>query len=245
MLVTGEGGSGKDVFSTMLAWKFKRYYPHCKAILDFIPRRPMGMYYLFNQSFLVDQVDRMAKIANGECSDAKSFNEKTKSWMSSDGEVFLKNSVQVYQEYKKYHYKRRPHHPMGLMLNDQYNIARHLDTLIIGTTVKKDELDSKSCLPHVKFHAKMIKDTKNQHIYICNMNGVKWDEFSQNFVRVWSYRFPVNGIKGRPELGIKPDDPDVRAQTAVPDSDLFCWYDLNSSKNAIALGVPKSMRKEQ
>ena len=245
MLITGEGGSGKDVTSSMFAWKFKRYYPHCKVLLDFRPRRLMGSYYYFNQDFLVNQVDRMAKIANDECADSKAFNEKTKSWMSTDGEVFLKNSIQVYQEYKKYHYKRRPHNPMGLMLNDQYNIARHLDTLIIGTTVKMNELDTKSCLPHVKFHAKMVKDTKNKHIYICNMNGVKWNEYELSFNRLWSYRFPINAIKDRPELGIKPNDEYIRRQTAIPSSDYYCWYDLYNSKSAIALGVPKSMRKEQ
>lgn len=245
MLITGDGGNGKDVIASMIAWKFKRYFPECKIVLDFIPRRPMGQYYLFNQNFIINQVDRMAKIANGECSDPKSFDEKMKAWMSSAGEVVLKNSVQVYQEYKRYHNWRKPNNPMGLLLNDEYSIGRHLDTLIIGTAVKQSELDKNACLSHVKYHAKMTKDKTAEHVYICNMNWVRWSPIEERFIVFQSYTFPVNAIKDRPELGVKPDDDFIRRQTAVPKSDYYCWYDLYNSKSAIALGIPKSMRREQ
>lgn len=246
MLITGEGGSGKDVLSSMLAWKFGRYFPGCKRILDYRPRRPMGQYHFFNQSFMVQQVDRMATIANDECSNPASFQEKTKEWMSTGGEVFFKNSIQVYQEYKKYHYRRRPHQPMGLMLNDMYNIGRHMFTLTIGTTVKKAELDRFSCLPHVKYHCKMMPDDKNKHVYIATMCRVRWSAEEDDFIVLGKYRFPIYAAVPRPELGIKPEDHAIRRQTSDPKSDYYCWYDLYNSDSAIALGIPKSMRpKEQ
>ena len=245
MLVSGEGGSGKGVMMNMLAWKFKRYFPGCKTILDYLPRRPMGKYHLFNQDFIVNQVDRMAKIANGECSNADAFKEKMKTWVSSDGEVLLKNSIQCYDEYRRYHNKRRPHNPMGILLTDQYNISRHLDTLIVGATVKPGELDEKSCMPHVKYHVKMQVDTKNDHIFIATINWVRWSTIEGRFIILGKYSFPVNAAKPREELGWKPEDKEIRRQTFDPASDYYCWYDLYNSKNSIALGVPKSMRKEQ
>ena len=247
MLVSGEGGTGKDVLASMLGWKFKRYFPNCKTLLDFIPRRPMGEYHLFNQAFIVDQVDRMAKIANGECSDPNSFKEKSNSWMSTDGEVLIKNSIQIYQEYRRYHKKRRPVNPMGILLTDIYNIGRHLDTLIVGTTVKQNELDRFECLPHVKYHCKMSKDEgrkSNPDVYIANMNWVRWSPIEDSFIRIATYRFPINAAKPRPELGIKPEDIEIRRQTSDPQSDYYCWYDLYNSKSAIALGIPKSMRSQ-
>lgn len=245
MLVSGEGGSGKGVFMNMLAWKFKRYYPDCKTILDYMPRRPMGVYHLFNQDFIVDQVDRMAKIAKGECANPESFRQKVNSWVSSSGEVFLKNSIQCYDEYRRYHNKRRPHNPMGILLTDMYNIGRHMDTLIVGATVKPGELDEKSCMPHVKYHVKMQKDTRTDMVFIATINWVRWSVIEGMFVPYGKYSFPIDAGKPRPELGYKPEDKEVRRQTFNPDSDYYSWVDLFNSKNSIALGIPKSMRREQ
>ena len=245
MLITGEGGSGKGVLLDMICWKFKRYYPNCKAILDFIPRRPFGHYHLFDTSFVVNQVDKMAAIAKGECSNPKAFEEKSRAWLASDGQVFFKNSVVGLDEIRKYHNKRRCGHPMGILLTDFYTIGRHLDTLLIGATVKENELDNKAYLPHVKYHVKMRKDLNNEYVFIASINWVQWDKMDERFFVLGKYAFPINGAAPHPEIGLKPDDEYLRRQTFDPKSDYYCWFDLFNSKNAQSLNIPKSMRKEQ
>ena len=265
MLVSAEAGEGKGVFGNMVAWKFKRYFPGCKLILDYLPRRPMGFYHYFDKNFIVKQVDRMALLAKGEVSDdyelppdyevpkekVENFRVQAKEWVSSEGEVFFQNSIAILDEYRRRHNKRRPHDPLGILLTDIYNVRRHLNTLIMGITVKPRELDDKTCIPHVKYHVKMrrackVEDIHNAryHTFVATMHKVKYDTVLEKLVNLGKpYSFLINAARPRPEIGEKPED--YKDMTFDPKSPYYCWYDLFNSENAIALNIPKSLRKEQ
>lgn len=64
MLVTGPPGQGKDMFSHMLAYKFKRYFS-MRAVVDTRPRKLFGTYIPFDKDFLVENLDRALEMERG------------------------------------------------------------------------------------------------------------------------------------------------------------------------------------
>lgn len=256
-ICTGEIGSGKDVFCATCTFKHKKYFPKRKAVLDFLPRRPYGAYYYFDKAFIVEQVDRMTKMAKEDCSKSdikealKNFDREkaTEEWVTSAGQVFLRNSDLWFQEFRKYQLARRPGHPLGILLTDVYNVRRHLQAVIYGTTVRVKDLDKKSCLPFVTYHVKMYEDTGKNHYFIAVINKVKWDEHKEDFTYMGKVRYGIDGSKPRPEIGLKPPIDTIEGRLARelsfdPASEYYCFMDLFNSENAIQLEASKSLRRE-
>lgn len=192
MVVTGPRGHGKGVFMFMLCWKFKRYFNY-KVLLDTKPRRVFGRYLPFTDATISEQVDRMKEVAEGE---------RTEDWDSDAGEVMLRKSVWGMDEFRRRMYKREPHKPVNKLMNSFFNIIRHLQAFVIGATVKINELDYRSCLPHVDYHVKMTKIDERK--FLASINKVKWDEVNERFILIWKKSYRVDAAKPRIELGLKP-----------------------------------------
>lgn len=155
MLVTGPAGAGKTMFGNTVGWKMKRYFGKT-VFLDYRPRRLFGVYHPFDEAVLVEQLARMGNVATGEVIGAnkEQLQGMASEWVSKQGIVFLKNSVMVLDEFKRYHHNRRPHNPMGIVLSQVYDIWRHLDILIIGLAIDKHELDRFSCIPKLTYEVR-------------------------------------------------------------------------------------------
>jgi len=161
MLVTGKPGSGKDLFGVALA-AMNKYYFDRRILLDFLPRRAFGEYTLFNAKVMMQEINKMARLAGVEGIEESNDNkekdefidEASKKWVENEGEVLLKNGVLYLSELKRYCYNRNPHNPFNKLVGAICTQWRHLDLLIIGTHVQKHEIDQYSYLAYVSHWAK-------------------------------------------------------------------------------------------
>ncbi len=231
MVVDGPPGSGKDLFATVVAWKMKRYF-NKTAILDFKPRKIFGPYMPFNEQTFGAQLGRLNEVAgfNDKTGSQKKQKEIIGNWVASEGQVLFKNSVAVFQEFRRYFYKRRPFLPLGMCLADVFDIFRHLDLLVIGTCVDARELDDHSCLPKVTYRARAMpaKDEYGRPIpasTVVRIRSCTWmSHISQLQERGQIVPVHVDGLKPRPQLNWKR------------------YVDLYPSNNAQSIIVPKSLR---
>lgn len=160
MLVTGPPGSGKDLLGASLTW-LNKYYFGRRILLDFIPKRAFGEYTLFNAKVMMEEINKMAKLAgvdyitesNGE-KQAIFVEDISKKWVEQQGEALLKGSVLYLSELKRYCYNRNPHNPFNKFIGSICTVWRHLDLLVIGTHVQKHEIDRYSFLEYVTHWAK-------------------------------------------------------------------------------------------
>lgn len=157
MLVTGQPGSGKDLFGASLAW-LNKYYFGRRILLDFIPKKAFGEYTLFNAKVMMQEIEKMARLAgtDGVATDKKKQKEQeefaediSKKWVEEQGETLLKGSVLYLSELKRYCYNRNPHNPFNKFIGSICTVWRHLDLLVIGTHVQKHEIDRYSFLEYV------------------------------------------------------------------------------------------------
>jgi len=161
MLVTGQPGSGKDLFGIGVS-AMNKYFFNRRVLLDFIPKRAFGEYTLFNARVMMQEINRMAKKAGVEgIEESNDLKEKeefvedaSKKWVEGEGEVLLKGSVLYLSELKRYCYNRNPHNPFNKFIGSICTVWRHLDLLVIGTHVQKHEIDQYSYLAYVSHWAK-------------------------------------------------------------------------------------------
>lgn len=161
MLVTGQPGSGKDLFGIGLSAMNKHYFNR-RILLDFIPRRAFGEYTLFNAQVMMQEINKMAKIAGVENFEEGADKKERegiagdigKRWVEGQGEALLKGSVLYLSELKRYCYNRSPHNPFNKFIGSICTVWRHLDLLVLGTHVQKHEIDQYSFLAYVKHWAK-------------------------------------------------------------------------------------------
>lgn len=169
MLVTGEPGSGKDLFGVGLCAMNKYFFGDIvdqskprKILLDFLPRKAFGEYHLFNAEVMMDEINKMAKAARVEgiqnSADKKEMSEfikdsATKWATEGEGETLLKGAILYLSELKRYCYNRNPHNPFNKFIGSLCTVWRHLDLLILGTHVQWREIDRYSFLYYVTHHA--------------------------------------------------------------------------------------------
>lgn len=157
MLVTGPPGSGKDLFGTSLAW-LNKYYFGRRILLDFIPRHAFGEYTLFNAKVMMQEIEKMARLAGTENvlgeKQSNLMEDVSKRWVEQEGESLLKGAVLYLSELKRYCYNRHPHNPFNKFIGSICTVWRHLDLLVIGTHVQKHEIDRFSFLEYVTHWAK-------------------------------------------------------------------------------------------
>jgi len=168
-VVTGNPGTGKDLFGNIISHKIKRYFPWKRVLRDEKPRKLYGPYAgLFNDQVLRDELRMMRKVAKGErktgegtVTYGQELEKAADKWVTDEGEVMLKNSVLYLTEYWRYCYNREPHNPMNKTMGAIHKVKRHLDCLIIGTIQLPSELDKKTCLPWVDWRVTCGRSVAN------------------------------------------------------------------------------------
>lgn len=166
MLVTGPPGSGKDLFAISLVW-LNKYYFGRRILLDFIPKRAFGEYTLFNAKVMMQEIDKMAKLARTDSTTqiekGQIVEEMSKRWVEGQGESLLKGAVLYLSELKRYCYNRNPHNPFNKFIGSICTVWRHLDLLVIGTHVQKREIDQFSFLEYVTHRANCSWSISHPH----------------------------------------------------------------------------------
>lgn len=161
MLITGEPGSGKDLFGVSFAARQKFLFGR-RILLDFLPKRAFGEYTLFNASVMEGEINRMAKLAGVEgiadSDDVKEqdefLQEAVRDWaLQGEGQVLLKNAVLYLSELKRYCYNRNPHNKFNKFIGSINSVWRHLDLLVMGTHVLAHEIDKFTYLSYAKIRA--------------------------------------------------------------------------------------------
>ena len=161
MLVTGEPGSGKDLFGVSFAARQKYLFGR-RILLDFLPKKAFGDYTLFNAQVMNGEINRMAKksgvdgiFTGDDVSEGDQFlEEETRKWaLEGEGEVLLKNAVLYLSELKRYCYNRNPHNKFNKFVGSINSVWRHLDLLVIGTHVLAHEIDRYTYLSYAKIRA--------------------------------------------------------------------------------------------
>jgi len=177
-LVVGDPGKGKDLFGNYIAYQIKRFFPWKRILRDEKPRRLFGEYAgLFNDIVLADELARMMAVAKGISVTHRGevLEKAADDWVSSDGQVLLKNSLLYLTEYYRYLYNREPHAPMNKTMGAIHKQKRHLDVLIIGTAQLETELDKKTCLPWVDFKVTCTRSMTNKTGFVYFIQRVKYD----------------------------------------------------------------------
>ena len=242
MLIDGPAGSGKGMVANMIAWKMKRYFSK-KLLLDYRPRRLFGSYHPFNTQVLVEQLTRMSKFATNGIKESKGGKQKSQllkdlahEWVTDKGQVFLKNSVLVLDEVKRYMDKRRPFNPVGLVLDDIFDIWRHLDILIIGVTIDRNKLDQKRFIPAMTTEIRTTWLTP----FTVLKHGLS--EYSALYT-IYPLRYVGQAGEGVLEVAGKPIHRVIEGGKPRECLGGKRWVDLYNTKDAKAISVPKSLQK--
>ncbi len=161
MLVTGRPRSGKDLFGVSFSYLNKVYFGR-PVLLDFKPKRLFGEYIPFNPTVLMQEINKMAKVANLSrlidvdetmtTEQEEVFEKASKDWLESN-EVQFKNAILYLSELKRYCYNRNPSNRMNKFIGHLCDIHGHLDLLILGTHIDYREIDKKTYLKNVSFWA--------------------------------------------------------------------------------------------
>lgn len=201
LIVKGIPGTGKDVFGNYLSFTLKRYFPFKRIMRDEKPRRLFGPYAgLFNEDVLHEDLARMNELATA----AKTLKDKdlavekaADDWLSTKGQVMLKNSVLYLTEFWRYCYKREPHKPMNKTMGAIHKLKRHLDAFIIGTVQQESDLDKFTCLPFVDWEVICTRSKVNKTGFTYFVYKTKWDKNTETLETLGS-PFPLPVDAGRP-----------------------------------------------
>jgi len=199
-LVVGDPGTGKDLFGNYIAYKIKRFFPWKRIMRDEKPRRLFGEYAgLFNEQVLCDDLSRMRDLSKGlgvVAMDA-ALEKAADDWVTSTGQVLLKNSLLYLTEYWRYCYNREPHNPMNKTMGGIHKEKRHLDCLILGTGQLETELDKKTCLPWVDWKVTCTRSATNPTGFVYFVQKVKYDRRRDELVPI-GQPFPIAFDAGSP-----------------------------------------------
>ncbi len=207
-----------------------------KKIAGLIANNPLSVEYIshrlnINPKKVNDSLDKMRANDVVKVQTFRPYVTNDGRWMSSRGQVFLKRSVCLLDEFgSKYMNRREPHNPIHrTLLFKVFPIWRHLDTVIIGAATEKEDLDER-CYPKLTTEIRCSRavDMSNPDRllfkvkifplrYISAMGEI---EYTGKMVPMW-----LDGDAPRDMLGGK------------------AWKDLYNSKQAIGVQAPDSMRR--
>ena len=240
MLVTGMPGQGKGMFVHMLAYKQRKYFGKT-VISDTRPRKVFGPYIPFNQDMLVEQLDRMTEVATGVIKDYDPENPpevrphvtSDGQWISSRGDVFMRNSVQLLDEFgSRYMYIREPQSPIQRTLLREFTVWRHLRTIILGIGTEKSDF-SPRCYPKVTCEVRIERIMANRLVFGAKLYPLRYiSSVGELEISGRPVKLPLDGELPRIGTGICEELGEL------------AWKDLYNTDNAVALEPPKSMRRK-
>lgn len=220
-LVVGDPGAGKDLFGNYIAYQIKRFFPWKRVLRDEKPRRLFGEYAgLFNDTVLADDLARMMVVAKGTGITLRGavLEQAADDWVSSKGQVLLKNSVLYLTEYWRYCYNREPHNPMNKTMGGIHKEKRHLDTLVIGTGQLETELDKKTCLPWVDWKVTCTRSMTDKTGFVYFIQKVKWDRRKVMFIPL-GRPFPMAIDAGKPRTNLGDGRISIRRTNYSPETE--------------------------
>lgn len=151
MIITGDPGSGKDLFGNVIAWKMKRYFGK-EVMRDEPPRRLFGPYIPFDRNTINEDLSEMAEISASKDTNKAKYTRMTmlaNEWLDFKGNELLRDKVMYITEFSSWMYNRASLSPINIFMGQILRRWRHFDLLVIGSTQLKSELDPKTCLPYV------------------------------------------------------------------------------------------------
>lgn len=194
ILMTGDVGSGKDLFGNTYAWKCKRYFQR-RVFRDEKPRELFGNYKPFNEFYLLNWVNQ-TRVNNKELR-KWSLTKMMDYWWKVEGERELHNSVLYLTEFHDWMYNRASMNPKDILLGRIIKRRRHTNTLLFGTTPKYNELDWKNCLQYVDKLIRCKKDAREPSVHHYTIQPVKFD--------LMKFRLIPNGNESRTKIdGARP-----------------------------------------
>jgi len=199
-IVVGDPGTGKDMFGNYLCFRIKRYFPWKRIVRDERPRILFGPYAgLFNEEVLQEELAKMREISRGVKAPqiSRVLDKAADDWISSKGEVLLKNSVLYLTEFWKYCSRREPNAPMNKTMGGIHKQKRHIDSLILGTTQMVSDLDRKTCLPWVDWRVTCTRSSINKTKFTYFIEKVKYDKRLDILVAT-SRPFSISVDAGKP-----------------------------------------------
>ena len=220
-IVIGDPGTGKDLFGNYLTYNFKRFYPWKRIWRDEKPRELYGPYAgLFNPEVLHDELSKMMEVATGVSATKLDvvLERAADEWVSSTGEVMLKNSVLYLTEYWRYCYNREPHKPMNKTMGGIHKVKRHLDCFILGTVQMAAELDKKTCLPWIDWRVTCTRSKANRTCFTFLVEKVKYDR-RENVLYSTSKPFPISFDAAKPRSNIGSGKIIVRKPIYAPQTE--------------------------
>jgi len=161
-IIFGDRGSGKDLYGSSTDYMHK-YYFNRPIFLDFMPKKAFGEYHLFNARVMMDEINKMAKVAGvegiTETQDEKEYDEfieeAVPDWaLEGEGYVLLKGAVIHLSELKRYCHNRNPHNRFNKFVGSLNTIVRHLDALLRGTHTYPNEIDEKSFMQYANIRSR-------------------------------------------------------------------------------------------
>jgi len=227
-IVVGDPGSGKDTFGNYMSYILKRYFPDKRILRDEKPRKLFGSYAgLFNDRVLSEDLAKMREVAKGVGA-AKidgAMEKAADEWVSSTGNVLLKNSVLYLTEYWRYCYNREPHNPMNKTMGAIHKEKRHINLLIIGTAQLISELDRKTCKPWLDWRVTCARSRRDSTRYTYFIEKVRYDRRTDVLISASKpLAIPVDAGKPRSFIGDgkitikKPDyEPETEEERIVLD----------------------------
>lgn len=240
IIVTGDPGSGKDLFGNYLLWKLKRFFPRKRILRDEKPRAIFGTYTgLFSEQTIHDDLKKMREIAKktGALNLDNVMNKLADDWAAGAGEVLLKNSVLYLTEYWRYCYNREPHKAMNKTMGAIQKVKRHLDCLIIGTTQLVEDLDRKTSKPWIDWRVTCTRSTTRRFGFTYFVQKVKYDR-RMDTLAIIGRPFPISFDAGKPrtligdgrivvrKLDYRPSTEEERVVLEVLNSGVSNYEDL-------------------
>lgn len=246
VLLTGGPGQGKGMLMHMMAYKFKKYFGKT-VVSDTRPRRPFGAYVPFSEEMLVDQLDRMWEVATGQIKNPQKDEEGNiipplvkphttpdGRWVSSRGDVFLRRSITMLDEFARYMHRREPHLPIKRQLLKMFTVWRHLRCIILGIGTERADFDA-ACFPKVTCEIRTTRIIKSDRLMF------KVTIYPLRFIR----SIGELEVEAKP-IGLILEGDRPRAGTGICEElGAMAWKDLFNTDNAIAMEPPKSMRKRR
>ncbi len=161
----------------------------------------------------------------------------TGKWISSRGEVFLRNSVMLLDEFgSKYMPRMRPNLSISQALLSLFNFWRHLHCLILGVGVTIEDFNTRS-LDKANWETKCVRlnnkdyeysDNPEDVIIKVNIDPIKYNPFTQETQKAG---------KGA-RLIINASEPKTILQGK-------CWTDIFCTDNAQGYDLPSKMTKRR